>query len=96
MSGVECWKLSNVSANTAAAIFGAYLLWRWQLQCWPKRWIIFSIRHGSSQKAEVLQIICRRDRKQVWRDYEQHVESTKQVKYRLRGRKKKADGKDIM
>jgi hypothetical protein len=27
--------------------------WRWQLQCFPKRWIILSIRHGLSPKAEV-------------------------------------------
>jgi hypothetical protein len=32
----------------------SYPVPRWQLQCLPKRWIIFNIRRGSSLKAEVV------------------------------------------
>jgi hypothetical protein len=40
MSHVECWICSP---------------WRWQLQCLPKRSIIFNIWYGSSPNAEVVQ-----------------------------------------
>jgi hypothetical protein len=40
--GFRGWTASNTS-----------WVWRWQLQCLPKRWIIFNIRRGSTPKAEV-------------------------------------------